>query len=66
MKWCCKWKERITYIGEITARGIAGGVALEPFYPHLKNTLLICATEMRTEKEILLYRDELAHIMMEF
>jgi len=35
--------------------GIAGGYAIETHYPSLPNTLLICATEKRTDDEIASY-----------
>lgn len=43
--------------------GIDGGLALEPYYPQLKNTLLVCATEMRTEAEIAQYAAALKAIL---
>lgn len=54
-------------VGEVLAQladvGIAGGYALECDFPHLNNTLLICATEMRTAEDIALYRNALTTIM---
>lgn len=43
--------------------GIAGGYAIESHYPALANTLLVCATEMRTQQEIDLYAQTLNNIM---
>jgi glycine dehydrogenase subunit 1 len=37
---------------ELQAAGIAGGYAVETHYPQLENTLLVCATEVRTQAEI--------------
>lgn len=48
---------------QLTNAGITGGFASAEHYPHLKNTLLICATEMRTEAEIALYAQTLKSIM---
>lgn len=40
-------------------RGILAGVRLDRTYPELGNTLLVCATELRTEEDIDLYAREL-------
>jgi glycine dehydrogenase subunit 1 len=45
--------------------GIEGGYAIEAHYPTLKNALLICATEMRTDAEINHYAKTLEAIMSE-
>ncbi|WP_133128560.1 aminomethyl-transferring glycine dehydrogenase subunit GcvPA [Legionella nagasakiensis] len=46
-------------------KGIAGGYPVESHYPQLTNTLLVCATEMRTEEEIAHYAQALKCIMAE-
>jgi glycine dehydrogenase subunit 1 len=43
--------------------GIFGGYSVETHYPHLANTMLVCATEMRTEEEIACYANALNQIM---
>lgn len=43
--------------------GIAGGYAVDEHYPTLANTLLVCATEMRTDEDIAHYARVLKHIM---
>lgn len=43
--------------------GISGGYAPGIHYPQLENTLLVCATEMRTSEEIMLYAKTLTSIM---
>jgi glycine dehydrogenase subunit 1 len=43
--------------------GIAGGYDPSNDYPHLTNTLLVCATEMRTEEDIEKYSKALKAIM---
>lgn len=48
---------------QLADAGIAGGYAPGIHYPRLANTLLVCATEMRTEKEIALYENTLKSIM---
>ncbi|KTD11990.1 glycine dehydrogenase [Legionella gratiana] len=45
--------------------GITGGYAPGIHYPQLANTLLICATEMRTDEEIELYAKTLKVILSE-
>lgn len=42
---------------------IAGGYAPNRHYPQLKNTLLVCATEMRTPQDIQYYKETLAAIL---
>ncbi len=43
--------------------GIAGGFAVEEHYPLLPNTILVCATEMRTTEDISRYAQTLRQIM---
>lgn len=43
--------------------GIAGGYPVESHYPGLKNTILVCATELRTDEEIAHYANSLKQIM---
>jgi glycine dehydrogenase subunit 1 len=54
-------------VAEVLARladaGITGGYAPALYYPQLENTLLICATEMRTANDMALYADTLKSIM---
>lgn len=37
-------------------KGLQAGLALEPYYPELKNCLLVCATETKTEADLEQYR----------
>lgn len=48
---------------QLAAAGIAGGYAPEIHYPQLANTLLVCATEMRTAEDIAQYAKALKTIM---
>lgn len=48
---------------QLANAGITGGYAAEAHYPQLANTLLVCATEMRTEEDIALYAKTLKSIM---
>jgi len=48
----------------VTQHQILGGYDLTEFYPELGHTLLICATEMRTETEINNYANQLSKILL--
>lgn len=48
---------------QLAEAGIAGGYAPERHYPKLSQTLLICATEMRTPEEIKHYASTLQRIL---
>lgn len=50
-------------LGDLARHGITGGLSVENFYPELQNTLLVCATEMRSEEEIDYYIDTLRQIV---
>ncbi|WP_133130668.1 aminomethyl-transferring glycine dehydrogenase subunit GcvPA [Legionella yabuuchiae] len=47
----------------LRAEGIDGGYALEAHFPTLANTLLVCATEMRTSEDLQRYAKALAKHM---
>ncbi|QBQ56133.1 aminomethyl-transferring glycine dehydrogenase subunit GcvPA [Nitrosococcus wardiae] len=49
-----------TVLSTLGQRGILAGVSLDRTYPELGDTLLVCATELRTEEDIELYARELA------
>jgi glycine dehydrogenase subunit 1 len=42
---------------------IIGGYSIESHYPQLANSLLLCATELRTQEEIMHYAASLKHII---
>ena len=44
-------------------RDILAGLDLGSFYPGMDNVLLVCATEKRTEAEMIGYRDALAEVL---
>lgn len=46
----------------LSVQGIVGGVMLEEDYPELKNCLLICATETKTEADLDAYIENLQRI----
>lgn len=50
-------------LAELRNYNIAGGYAVAEHYPELSNTLLVCATEMRTEQDIKHYATALRQIM---
>ncbi|CEK09343.1 aminomethyl-transferring glycine dehydrogenase subunit GcvPA [Legionella hackeliae] len=54
-------------VDEVLARlrdvGIIGGYSIESHYPQFANTVLVCATEMRTPEEITHYANSLQSIM---
>ncbi|MBA2711185.1 MAG: aminomethyl-transferring glycine dehydrogenase subunit GcvPA [Tatlockia sp.] len=47
----------------LSERGIIGGYSVESHFPQLANTILVCATEMRTAEDISQYADSLRQIM---
>ena len=47
----------------LSQAGIDGGFAPEAYFPTLTNTLLVCATEMRTQQDIARYVEVLNQIM---
>jgi glycine dehydrogenase subunit 1 len=53
-------------LGALAQKGIMGGLEIEPYFPNLPNTLLICATEKRYLQDIQYYHDTLrTHIQQE-
>lgn len=48
---------------ELREKGIAGGYPVEAHFPELANTLLVCATEMRTTPQIEHYASSLKEIL---
>ena len=46
-------------------RGVFGGLALADFYPGLENTVLVCATETKTEADLDVYADALQAVLVE-
>jgi glycine dehydrogenase subunit 1 len=47
----------------LAARNILGGYDLSHDYPELGNAILVCATELRTEEEIMAYRTALQDVL---
>ena len=56
-------KPSLEVLQALLKEGITGGLALDEFYPQLPNTLLVCATEMRSEEDIAHYVKILTKIM---
>lgn len=50
-------------LAALAKAGVAGGYPLASHYPQFKNTLLICATEARSNEEIAYYAKTLKEIM---
>lgn len=50
-------------LNQLKAQGILGGVLLESYYPELKDTLLICATETKTTEDLDKYVAALRQIL---
>lgn len=46
----------------LSAQSIVGGVALQSYYPELGNSMLVCATETKTQADIDLYVENIAQI----
>lgn len=53
----------LNILNKLLSLGIAGGYAIATHYPQLPNTLLICATEMRTTEDIARYVKALKQIL---
>ncbi|KOR32911.1 glycine dehydrogenase [Achromatium sp. WMS3] len=51
-------------LNALAKHDILGGYSLQSEYPELKDTLLICATELRTSEDINLYHDTLAQVLV--
>ena len=49
----------------LAERGVFGGLALAVFYPGLENTVLVCATETKTEADLDAYADALRSVVAE-
>jgi glycine dehydrogenase subunit 1 len=50
-------------IEALLEQGILAGLDLGAFYPGMENVLLVCATEKRTEAEMIRFRDALAGLI---
>ncbi len=47
----------------LAKRGIQGGYAIEHEYPELKNCLLVCATETKTNNDLDYYQQQLSEVL---
>ncbi|MCX7117899.1 MAG: aminomethyl-transferring glycine dehydrogenase subunit GcvPA [Legionellales bacterium] len=56
-------KPTLPLLKSLLSMGVAGGYAIESHYPNLPNTFLVCATEMRTEADILKYAESLKQLL---
>ena len=48
---------------KLKSKKIFGGISIEKYYPELKNTLLICTTEMNKKEELDQFAEELRQIL---
>jgi glycine dehydrogenase subunit 1 len=55
--------DSLKVLSSLGQRGILAGVRLDRDYSELSDTLLVCATELRTEEDIDLYARELAGVL---
>jgi len=53
----------VTVIEALLEKGILAGLDLGRFYTGMEDVILVCATEKRTEKELVDYRDALAEVL---
>ncbi len=52
-------------LNALLERGLLGGVALGDYFPEMANTLLVCATEKRTDEDIETYARALREVLRE-
>jgi glycine dehydrogenase subunit 1 len=52
-----------TLLTELMKLGIQGGLDLSELYPELGNALLICATETKTQQDLVFYQKQLSHLL---
>ena len=52
-------------LADLADRGIMGGVALEPWYPELGNAVLVCSTEVHTDRDRAVFAEALAEVLGE-
>ena len=50
-------------LAALAQQGILGGYDLAEFYPELGNAILVCATETKTEADLMRYADSLADVL---
>lgn len=53
----------LSVLRQLRNKGIQGGYSLEKDYPELKNCILVCATETKTDEDIQVYAQALAEII---
>lgn len=56
-------QDATTVLEALSHKDIAGGFALGEFYPNLKNCIVVCATETKTETDLDLFASELENIL---
>lgn len=53
----------MTIVAEMQKKGISCGLPLEPFFPELKNCLLVCVTETKTKEDLDEYINAMAGLV---
>ena len=48
---------------DLAKLGIQGGLDLSDLYPELGNALLVCATETKTQQDLVFYQQQLSHLL---
>ena len=53
----------VTVLDKMAEQGVLGGFNISPYYDDLKNCLLVCATEVKTEADLELFKTTLARAL---
>jgi len=56
-------KSSAAVLASMAEQGISGGFNLQPHYPQLGNTILVCATETKTDEDLQRFVAALRHAL---